>query len=97
MQARVRLYWETSASPDVDKQILTFDLNGGLPTKVELGPTVTEYLVVVPEKADVNVELVANDGYHNSSPATLTFNVGDLLEPLPPTGLGWEIVELIEE
>ena len=97
-KALVRLFWELSTSEDVVEQCLKVDSALMGEDHVDLDNFVTEYQTTVAEDDDVFVTMVVKDEAGNeSAPATLTFNVGDLTAPLAPTGLGFEVLEVIEE
>lgn len=99
-KARVKLTWTLSASPDVVTQELVVSIfTSGNPTPTNLNftlqPNIREQIVEIEEKKSVTVRLTVTDGVNTSDPATLTFNIGDLEKPAAPTGLAYEILEII--
>ena len=98
--ATVRFTWTKSASTDVVKQNFSVSCQpaDGSPAHeqaFELGPTVELLEVTVHENETCTATLTAEDAAGNvSAPATVTFNVGDLTQPLPPTNLAFEIVDV---
>lgn len=102
MRAKVKLFWELSPSDDVVSQELEVHVRGEDDSVHQdlvetLENFVTSYEFVAHEKDSVNVSLKANDGTSLSEAAVLEFNIGDLTSPLAPTGLGYEIVELLPD
>ena len=96
--ALVKFTWVKSASSDVVKQHLTVNVVGAdAPVvSVDLDPAIEEFgPVELQEKSQVVVTLVANDGVYDSSPCTLTFTLGDLMAPEPPTNLEYSIVDKV--
>ena len=96
LKANVRLDWTPSSSSDVVSQKLTTIVDG-TETLNTLDRLAATFIFKVPENGQVGVSLVANDGTFDSDAATLSFNIGDLGVPLAPTGLGFTIVDVVDE
>jgi hypothetical protein len=96
--AIVQFNWVKSVSTDVVTQSLKVTVLGqDTPVvNVVLEPSVETFgPIELPEKVQVHVQIVVNDGSYDSIPATLDFALGDLITPEPVTGLSYQIVDKV--
>jgi hypothetical protein len=95
-QAKVRVYWTKSISIDVvDQSVKATDFSGNVLFNEIFPPSVEEVTFLVPESTSVHVLHLTNDGTYGVE-ATLDFTIGDLTEPFAATGLGFEILEVVD-
>lgn len=95
-EAITRLTWTPSVSLDVVGQELRVSVDGLEVYDEMLDAVASTFEMQIPEGAAVLVKLRASDGFFESEWATLEFVLPDLEMPLAPTGLGIEIVEVID-
>lgn len=92
-EALVSVSWLRSASTDVESQNFIVSVNSATVLDESLDSSVDNYQFWVAEKSLVAVSLTVFDGTNLSVPATLSFQVPDLTEPLAATDLTFQILE----
>jgi len=94
--ARVRVFWTPSPSSDVISQHLVVLENGEEVVNDILSSTVSEKIVTLEQNSVVDVTVTVFDGTFKV-PAHFGFVMPDLEQPLPVTGLGFEILEVLPD
>lgn len=96
--ADVRLFWRRSVSSGIQKQVLRLTVDGVSDTGMELGPEVEEVMVTVSANSfgQFAVDTYDDEGKVAVS-VTYDFRLGDLVDPLPATDLGHEIVQVRDD
>jgi hypothetical protein len=99
--AEVRVFWERSVSADIVHQLVDVSTytdgdDEGTSLTHELGPTVSEVVLEVPENTSVNVAHQVFDGTYHSEVVAYDFRIGDLTAPQPAGFIGHEIVRVFE-
>lgn len=96
LNARIKLTWNPSPSLDVSSQMLSISFGDEVRDIIQnLPPSLDEFIFTAEEFDNVEVRLTAVDFMDQfSEAAVLSFNLGDLASPLPPSALGWQIVDI---
>lgn len=95
--ASVRHFWTKSPSADVTKVVAVLTINGN-ETRTEYGPEVEEFVTDVNAGSSVSYLIETYDGEGKvATSETYTYNLGDLVDPLPATLLGHEVVGVRDE
>lgn len=95
--ANVRLFWVRSPSADVSRSQLVLNVNG-TETVVDMGPDVQEFVMDVTAQSNVRFRIDVWDAEgQKASSAEFAFTLGDLETPIPPSGLGMEILSVRDD
>ena len=97
MAATVKLFWVNSPSPDIVSQKVSVSIDSKPPTVAEFGPEVNSLTLNVAAKSSVlfTVEVTDSEGQTAMSESYF-FQLGDLVAPMPATGLGHEVLGVME-
>ena len=97
--AKIRLSWTpTKNVVGLQHNLVIFDVKNGTElVHVNLPVSVDQFEFAVAEYTMLHVSsVIVSDNDTESEEAVLNFEIGDLSQPLPITGLGWKIMEVTE-
>lgn len=96
--ADIRLFWTPSPSTDIVKRRVVVTTDGEVTTDMEVGLEVVELMVVVNANSSVLFKTILTDSEGKEVVSVeYFFRLGDLIDPLPDTDLGHEIVAIRDE
>lgn len=96
--AKVQVKWEKSPSSDVNKYIIIVideDTNTPILHK-EVSFAEREYEFLCESNTDLTITLIANNGYLDSVPVSISLKLGDLMIPEPVGNLSVKILEVFD-
>ena len=96
--ADVRCVWRKSPSQDIVKAEFVWSVNDGPETTLEVGPEIEKNTIVVPAGGKFAFRVTVTDREGKTATSeSYTHTLGDLVDPLPPTDLGHEVVSVRDE